>query len=135
MSMGEIVGDDLNRTIAAAVSAKIEATVMHAFASDDVLGRFVTAALQQPVERPDARDRYGKVKVPYVHAVLNDAIQAATKAAVQRIVAEQADALQTAIEKALVADKKNIAAMLVASLKAESNRYISVSLSIKGGGE
>jgi len=131
-ALGEVVGDDLNRTIAAAVSAKIEATVMHAFSSDDVLGRYVTAALTQHVERPKP-DGFGKARVPFVHAVLNDAIQAATKAAVQRIVDKQADTLQTAIERALVADKKNIAAMLVQSLKAESNRYIAVSLSLKGG--
>lgn len=71
-----ILDNDLNKTIAAAVNAKVEAGVLAALSGDDVIGRFVTAAL-------------------------SEAIKAATAAACKRLVAEEMPAIEAAVLKEL----------------------------------
>lgn len=119
------LGVDLNKTITAAVTAKIEASVMEAFTSDGVLASYVTAALMQPmtVKNPNS---YRDEKVPFVHAVLQDAIQKATRAAVEATVADNRPMLEEAIAKALRAQSKTIAAQMVGGLGTAGRGYISV---------
>lgn len=102
---------DLNQTITAAVNARIEAEVMKALSGDDTIGRFVTAALQQPVEVKDGRT-YRTERVPFLTLTLRQAIQEATKAAVVRLVAEETPKIEDEIRKALRRDIPGIAAGL-----------------------
>ena len=91
---------DINATIATAVNARIEAEVFQALAGDEVIGKYVTAALQAPVEVND-RSGYGKDKKPYMTVVLSKAIQNATKDACTRLILEEMPAIEAEIRKSL----------------------------------
>lgn len=107
------LGDDLNATIAAAVNARIEAAVMEALSGDEVMGRFITAALTEKVET----DRYSRApaKTFLVHTV-HQAIQAATRQAVERLMEEEHDRIETEIKKAIRRNLPALADRLVSGL-------------------
>ena len=44
-----MANDDINQIIESAVNARVEAAVLEAMSSSEVMGRFVTAALSKPV--------------------------------------------------------------------------------------
>ena len=91
-----ILDNDLNKTIAAAVNAKVEAGVLAALSGDDVIGRFVTAALSEPV-----RDNYGRRDETFIGYTVREAIKAATKAACVRIVEQEMPSIEEAVRKEL----------------------------------
>lgn len=120
---------DLNDTIAAAVNAKVEAAVMVALAGDEVLGRFVSAALTQPV----ATDRYSREKAPtFLAHTVQKAVQEATRVAIERLVEEAKPEIEQHVRKALRAKLPEVAATLVDGLR--SARYgVSVTVLDDGG--
>jgi hypothetical protein len=112
--MSEIT-QDLNTVIASAVNARIEAQVAEALAGDAMIGKYVAAALGQTVEIP-SRNGYGKDKVTFLKAVLDKATQAATKAAVERVIGEETEAIEKAVRKELRANINTLAVQLVGSV-------------------
>lgn len=101
---------DLNETIAAAVKARVEASVLEAFSSDGMLQQYVTAALMQKVER---KKGYQTEQVPYMQDVLQTAIQKSSRDAVNALIAEQQETITEEVRKALRRDAPTIAAALV----------------------
>lgn len=104
---------DLNTTIASAVQARVEASVLAALSSDDTFGRLVTSAMMEPV---DVKQGYRTVQVPYIHHVIDSALRKAVRNAVDKFIAEEQEMLEAAAATALRKDAKTIAGALVGSL-------------------
>lgn len=119
----QAVEQDLNATIAEAVKARVEAEVIRALSGDDVFASFISAALNEPVEVRKS-DGYRTERIPYITKLLKEAIQQATKGAVQRIIEESMPELETEVRKALRRDLKAIAEALTGKLdQAVHNAY------------
>jgi len=117
---------DLNTTITAAVNARIEAAVMEALSGDEVMGRFITAALTQKVEV----DRYDRKKDrTFLSHVVQQTIQDATKAAVMRFVDDERDLIETEVRKALRKQVPAVAEQLVNGLRGSA---YAVSVHVRG---
>lgn len=127
--MSAAVEDDLNSVIASAVNARVEAAVAAALSGDDVMGRYVTAALQRQVEVP-SRGGYGKDRVPFLSHVIESAVRDATKVAVQKFLADEHEVLELEVRKALRRSAPEIAATMVGQVAkvAGSGYGIQVSL-------
>ncbi len=121
------LGGDLNATITAAVNARINAETFAALSSDDVLGKFVQAALMQPMET----DRYSSKKIPYIEQVLKNAVQAATKAAVSQWVQENQGSIKERVIAALTDNMDGIAAAMVDSMVKSTQSGYSTSVSLQ----
>lgn len=123
---------DLDKTITAAVNARVEAEMMKALSGDETIGAFVTAALRQTIE-VTASNGYGKERVPFLTATLRNAIRAATKDAVQRFIAEEMESIESEVRKALRRNLASIADALTTNIvEGAKNGYgISVNLAIK----
>lgn len=128
------LSDDLNQTIVNAINARVEAEVLEAMSGDETIGKMVVAALQQPVVVPSSKDSYRKVKVPFLHSLIRQAIQNAAKRAVERLLVEQ----EAEIERELRAHLHTIVPQLAQALamqlaeKAKSTYGINVSLRFPG---
>ena len=122
---------DLNATIASAVNARIEAEVMAALSGDEIIGRFVTAALQQKV----GEERYGRKQRTFLAAAHHNAIQAATKAAVARLVEEERPLIEDEIRKALRRNVKTMADSIVGNLAAQASNAYGVRVELQLPGE
>lgn len=130
--MSENLGADLNATIASAVNARVEAAVLAALSGDDVLGRYVSAALNQEIEL----DRnYRKVKVNFLHHTIKTAIQEATKAAINAAIAEEREQIEELVRKAIKSQAANLAAQMATSLVEQAAKgYIRVEVKVPGEG-
>lgn len=107
---GDVIGRDLNETIAHAVQARIESAVAADLSSSDLFGQFVQAALLQPIEVGSYSD---KRKTNYLRETIAETVKAATKVAVQKYVDEQMQAeLEALIATELRRRTKSIAAGL-----------------------
>lgn len=113
--MATPIEGDLNKVIVAAVNARVEAEMMRALSGDETISRFVAAALRQNVEVKDPHT-YRTTAEPFLTNVLRKAIQAATVAACQRLIAEELPTIEDEIRKALRRDVKRIAETLTQSL-------------------
>ena len=118
--------EDINATIATAVNARIEAAVMESLSGDDVLARFVTAALTQQVKQGDFYSRE-KPKTFLAHTV-QKAIQDATVAALEALVEEERPRIEEECRKALRRNLPAVADRLVDGLR--TSRY-SVSVNVE----
>jgi len=114
--MGDNTVSSIDETIQAAVSARIEAEVARALAGDEVIGRYVTAALQQPIEP----DRYSRNKVPYLTHVLQKAIRKSTEKILKEVIDEQKDAIREQIRLGIKRQCGQIADAAVQQLSSES---------------
>lgn len=130
MTTPEIVDNELNRTIAQAVNAKIESSVFAALSGDEVFGKYVTAALMQPVEVENRRT-YRKEQVPWLNKVLSDMIRDATKAAVENWMAENIGSIEDEVAKTLRREAKNIAAGLASNLGEQVAKSHGVSVNVE----
>jgi hypothetical protein len=120
------LGDDINATIVAAVNARITAETFAALSNDEVLGKFVQAALYQPVEV----DRYSSKKAVWIEQVLKNAVQAATKEAVSQWVADNKGAIKASVEAALTSNMDGIAAAMVDSMVKSTDSGYSTKVSV-----
>lgn len=94
------LGPELDKTISSAVNAKIEAEVFKAMTSDDVIGQYVAAALNEKVADPD--NRYGS-KQTLINVSMKKAIKKMTEQVIADEVNKQVDAIREEVEKALKA--------------------------------
>jgi F0F1-type ATP synthase delta subunit len=109
------IDTDLNKVIVSAVNARVEAEMMKALSGDETMGKFVVSALRQNVEVKDPHT-YRTTVEPFLTNVLRKAIQEATVAAVQRLIAEELPSIEDEVRKALRRDVKRIAETLTQSL-------------------
>lgn len=102
---------DLDETITAAVNARVEAAMLEALSGDEVLGQYVTAALQEKVE-----NRRTYRTEPYLTMVLKDAIREAAKDALKAVLVEDRERIEDEVRKAIRRDAPKIAQSMVGSL-------------------
>lgn len=100
------LGESLNETIAAAVKARIEAKVTESLASDEVIGRYVTAALSRPVEE---RGLSRRDRTSYLDHVIRRAIEDATRDAVTTAIEAHKPQIQAEVERKIAQRTKAIA--------------------------
>lgn len=134
MSGTEKVTEGLDAIIKDAVSTRIEAEVIKALAGDEFIGRMVASALQQQVEVPDPNRSYGKMKVPFLTHTIQTTIRSATEAAVKKVVAEEADAIEEQVRRAVKREAAAFAEGVTSSLlrAAESNYRVGITVKLPG---
>ncbi len=120
---------DINKIIAAAVNARVEAHVFAALAGDEVIGRLVAAALTEPV--PATNDRYSNKTLPYLTKIVREAIKQATADALRRLIAEELPVIEEEIRKALRRDIKKIAEQLANQLGETAAKSYGVTVELK----
>jgi len=132
MSTTDPTALDLNATIAAAVNARIEASVAAALAGDEMIGALVAAALNQEIEV--GRD-YKKSKTTWLKHTVAEAIRAATKAAVERLVIEESPLIEEELRKAFRRQAGEFAEGITRSLRenAAKGYGVTVELKLPGG--
>jgi hypothetical protein len=129
---GTPVTGDLNQVIASAVQARIETDVAAALSGSDLMGQYVAAALHQEIT---VEKNYRSRKTTYLREAIDGAIREATKDAIKKVVAEEAEAIEAAVATELRRNVKGMASTLVGSvMKAVDNPYgIKVTLSYPDG--
>lgn len=118
----------LDETIAAAVKTRVETEVVRALSGDEVIGRYVAAALAQPVESKGSS--YRTVTEPFMSHILRKAIQEAAKAAAQALILEEMPAIQEEIRKALRRRAGQLAEALATSLVERSKQSYGLAIDI-----
>lgn len=131
--MGDVT-QDLNATIASAVQARIEAEVAAAMSGSEMIGQYVTAALNQPIEVSVNGSRYDTEKTTWLRHTIDTAMREATKVAVERLIAERAPQLEEAVRAALEEKTGMFAAQLVENLGERVANGYSVSVELKSHG-
>lgn len=125
---------DLNQIITSAVNARVEAAVAQALAGDEVIGRLVTAALQQQIEVPSSSG-YGKDRVVFMTHVVRTAVREATKSAVQKFLAEETETIEAEVRKHLRRAAPEIAANMVGKLTEVASKGYGIKVSLRTGTE
>lgn len=125
---------DLNQIIISAVNGRIEAEVAKALAGDEVVGKFVTAALTQEVEHRPANS-YRSEKVTYLHKILLDTIQDAAKQAVAEAVEGEKDRIRALVKDQLEKRVDKLADGLVDSFAERVRNGYGVELTVTARGE
>jgi hypothetical protein len=120
------VTPDLDAVITNAVNARIEAQVIKALSGDEVIGRMVMAALQQPVGSGD----FQRTKKPFLTHVLEKAIQDATKAAVSKVLAEEGGQIELAVRGAIMQNVHGLASQLVTGLSERAAQAYGVDVKV-----
>lgn len=126
------LNDDLNSVITSAVNARVEAAVASALAGDEVIGRYVTAALQRPVEVPSSNG-YGKDRKPFLSHVIEQAVRDATKVAVQKFITEEAQTFEDEVRKHVRRAAPDMAAQMVGALVQTASKGYGIQVSLRTG--
>jgi predicted 2-oxoglutarate/Fe(II)-dependent dioxygenase YbiX len=127
----DMVENDLNSVIASAVQARIETEVASALSGSELMGQYVAAALTQTIR---VEKNYRSRETTYLRETIDAAIQSATKAAVNKVVAESAPEIEKLVATELRKNLKGISAQIVGNLveKADSPYGISVEVKYPG---
>ena len=89
--------EDLNSMIAKGVNARIEAAVAEAILKDEVMAKFVVAALQQPI----STGNYNRDKTTFINHIIGETIKERTKEVVAEEVVAAEEAIRSEVRKAL----------------------------------
>lgn len=95
------IDTDLNQAIVSAINAKVEAGVLAALAGDEVLGKYVAAALNEPIEIPKNGSSYDRIKTTYLRHTINLALCDAVKVAVGKFIEGEQALIEAEVAKAL----------------------------------
>lgn len=95
------LSENLDDTIANAVKAQVQAQVLEALSGNEFFAKHVAAVLNSPVEIPDPKSSYGKIRVPFIESVTAGIIKKATQAAVEQAVEEEREFIQDAVRRAV----------------------------------
>lgn len=121
--MSAPIENDLNQVIANAVTARIEAQVAAALSGDEVIGKYVAAALNQPMEVNDP-GTYRTRKTTFLRETIDTALRDAAKNAVRQAIAEEREAIERAVRTELRDRVDALAVQLVGSaVAAVENPY------------
>lgn len=96
--MSDRTQEDLNAVIAGAVQARIETEVATALSGSELMAQYVGAALHQEIDVKDGSS-YGKRRTTYLRETIDQAIREATKAAVARVLVEEASTIEAEVAK------------------------------------
>lgn len=119
----------IDATIANAVNARIEAELMRALSGDEVIGRYVSAALQQQVEVASGRG-YGKDKVVFLNHTIKTTLQRVTKAAIEKVIAEEAELIEDVVRKEIKRTAGDLAKAFTAALTDTTNRAVRLDIKL-----
>lgn len=108
------VSSDLGDVVATAVNARIEAEIGQALAGSELMAQYVQAALMQNVEVKTGG--YSSEKKPFLRHVIDEAIRAATKAAVVKELEARQEEIERLVREALGGQVDKIAQSLTSSL-------------------
>ena len=125
---------DLNQIIVSAVNARVEAQVLAALSGDEVISKYVTAALSEKV-LVNPNDRYSHDKERYLTHVLRAAIKDAAKAAVAKLIVEETPLIEEEIRKALRRDIRKIGETLAGTLAARAAEGYGVTVQLNMPGD
>lgn len=103
--------NDINAVIVSMAKDKINEAVRNAIVGDEIIGAFVRAALQAPVQAYGT-DRYNSKTVPFIDNAVTSAIHQAAQNAIRKVVEEQASEIEAAVRAALIAGIPEIAGTL-----------------------
>lgn len=104
------LGPDLDATISAAVTARVEASVLEALSGDQFIGQMVANALSAEVE---VGGSYSRRKTTFMNATLRSTIQECVKVATAEVITERKDEIKEAV-RAAIADKIDVIATAMA---------------------
>lgn len=104
------LGPDLDATISAAVTARVEAAVLEALSGDQFIGQMVGKALSQEIE---VGGTYGRKKTTFMQETLRSTIQECVKVATAEVIAERKDEIKDAV-RAAIAGKIEVIATAMA---------------------
>lgn len=126
------LNQDLNTTIAAAVSARVEAEVARALSGDEIVGKYIAAALNQVIQI----DRYdSRSKVTFLHQALRTAFQDMTKAAIAKVLADDAPLIEDEIRKAIRRSSSDLANSIVGNLVQLTSKGYGIQVTLRLPGE
>jgi len=127
---------DINEIISSAVNARVEAAVLEAMSGDQVMGRYVTAALSAPVKN---EDRYGRSRTAkpetFLHHTVRSSIQKATTDAVKRVLAESEAELEDLVRKAIKAQAGDLAKKISQAMCDQASRGYGIQVQVSIPGE
>lgn len=126
------IEQDLNATIANAVSARVEAEVIKALAGDEIIGRYIAAALNQQVE---VGGSYNRTKVTFLQATLRSAFQEMTKRAIAKVLEQDAELIEAEVRKAVRRNATGFAEAIVGNIVERSKTAYGIQVSVKLPGE
>jgi hypothetical protein len=132
--MTDLLGQDLNNTIANAVTARIEAEVTAALAGSEVMNHYVAAALSQPIEVKDPRT-YRTRTTTYLKETIDAAIKEATKVAIAKVIAAEQKRIERTVRDAIRDQVDFIGRQLVASLVEKADSAYGIQVTLRYGGE
>lgn len=112
--MTDQLSSDLNATIAAAINAKVEASVIAALSGDEVLGKYVAAALNQQIEVKDGG--YNTRRTTFLRDTIDRTMQQAVKDAVHSFIQGEKELIEAEVGKALRKQAAKIANQFVTHL-------------------
>lgn len=115
MAAEDKTGGDLNQVIASAVQARIESEVAAALSGSELMGQYVAAALSQKITVED-RGSYRKRETTFLRETIDGAIKEATKAAIAKVIAAEAEAIEATVAAEIRKNVKPIAKTLAGKL-------------------
>jgi hypothetical protein len=130
----EVVGQDLNQVIASAVQARIETEVIAALTGSEVMAEYVRAALHEPIAVRDSSS-YRDRQTTFLAETLRKAYQEAAKAAVAKVLQDEAPAIEAEVAKELRRNVKAIASTLVGGVSEQAKSSYGITLKITYGRE
>jgi coenzyme F420-reducing hydrogenase delta subunit len=124
---------DLNDVITSAVQARVEAEVAAALSGTDVVKEMVVGILQRKIEVKDGGG-YRTRETTVIAEMIDKAMLTATREAIGRVIAEEADAIEAAVAAELRRNVKAVARTLAGQLQetARSSHGLSVELKYPG---
>jgi deoxyribose-phosphate aldolase len=121
---------DLNQVISSAVQARIETEVAAALSGSELMSQYVAAALRQKID-VKADGGYRTRETTFLRETIDKAIQSATKAAVAKVIVEEAEAIEAAVATEIRRGVKDIAKRLTTQLAEKAAEAYGVTVELK----
>lgn len=131
--MADGAENDLNQVITSAVQARVEAEVAGALAGSELVSEMVVKLLQRKIEVKDGGG-YRTRETTVIADMIDQGMLAATRAAIAKVIVEEAVAIEAAVAAELRKNIKPIAKTLAGQLQetAKSAHGLSVELKYPG---
>lgn len=124
----EVIGRDLNETIATAIQARVEAAVAAELSSSDLFSQFVQAALLEPMT---VRENYKDRKTTYLQETIRTAIKESAKSAVVKFIDGEQEQLEKLVAAELRKKTKEFAGNIVGSVLERAKSGYSINVDLK----
>lgn len=126
--MSSPIDGDLNQVIVSAVNARVEAAVAAAMSGDEVMGKYVAAALNQQIE---VGNSYNRKQTTFLRHTIDNAMRDAAKVAVAEAIAEQKSVIVAAVKDSIVERLGLLANNMVDALADTATNPYAISVDVK----